>query len=190
VRWLRTGVDDPRFRRDRRDLWRRRARARSTRKHIRSRLIAHRVQQPTPDCTIENNGARSVPDLPSAGLFARHDHAQVRYRVVARSPQDHVGDVAARLRSIELRSVGAARSVEGCIGDDQQRPPPQLRRKILLLFAEAIHNVAKHSDASRASYRCAWKSTGWWGRRSTTGAGWRCGRTALGSALRSNARTT
>ena len=70
------------------------------------------------------------------------------------SGRDEVGDLASRLRAFGsdlLESRGVDWSVEAPAEAVHQSLSPAMKRQLYLVFREGIHNVAKHSAATRAT---------------------------------------
>jgi signal transduction histidine kinase len=70
--------------------------------------------------------------------------------------RDNLGDVVARLRAFGsdvLESRGIAWTCEGPSEALHQHLTPDQRRQLYLIFKEAIHNIARHSQARNVSLR-------------------------------------
>jgi signal transduction histidine kinase len=67
--------------------------------------------------------------------------------------RDELGDLAARVRAIGadlLEARGVAWSVDVENGAGQVKLDPECRRHVLLIVKEALHNVLRHAEATRA----------------------------------------
>jgi signal transduction histidine kinase len=72
--------------------------------------------------------------------------------------RDHLGDVVSRLRAFGsdvLEARGIRWSCDGPSGALDQRLSLEQRRQFYLIFKEAIHNIARHSQARSVALRIA-----------------------------------
>jgi signal transduction histidine kinase/ligand-binding sensor domain-containing protein len=90
------------------------------------------------------------------------------------SGRDQMKDLASRLRAFGsdlLEKQGMEWTVEGAPDSLRRSLAPALKRQLYLVFREGIHNVAKHSGATRAALRF-WVQDGYiWGELMDDGCG-------------------